>query len=198
MVPGPGRPGNFYGKKSPRIRHEKARSLMDRASGPHCPPDGRRPCGLAFVDGWVVIRVVLVWLGLMRRGARRAGMGDGAELARGSRPAPCDNHQEASAFGDHLVIETMGWGAELRKAAPGAMASMGSVSMNPGAPWAVHRVIRWGTWKPQIGTRLLEQGPAVSALLEPDWVACRPSLVPPGSMGPLLPHPGSKAIGIPA
>jgi hypothetical protein len=114
------------------MRHEKARSLMDRASAARCPPDGRRPCWLAYVDGWVVIRVVL---GLVRADAtraRRAGMGDGAELARGSKPTPCDVHQEASAFGDHLMIKNDGLGAELRKAAPGAMASMGSVSLTRG------------------------------------------------------------------
>ncbi len=37
-----------------------------------------------------------------------------------------------------------------------------------------------GIWKPQIETRLLEQGPAVSALLKADWVVCLPSLDLPG------------------
>ena len=60
----------------------------------------------------------------------------------------------------------------------------------------MHRVVPLGTGKPLIGTRLLEQGPAVSALLKADRVACHPSLEPPGSMPPLLPCQAALTIGI--
>ncbi len=66
----------------------------------------------------------------------------------------------------------------------------------PGGTWSGASGDPLGTWKPQIGSRLLEQGPAVSALLEPDWVACRPSLVPPGSLSPLSSCAEVQAIGI--
>lgn len=63
------------------------------------------------------------------------------------------------------------------------MVSMGRSSDDPGAPEQPQKRLDWRCmgWfvenrKTGCQNRLLEQGPAVSALLRPDWVVCLPSL----------------------
>lgn len=156
------------------------------------PEDGNGDPGDAWGSGQPLLEVRLPGIRWTMQliGGRRACSGRGWVMRTGC----CQNVMRAPSSRrqrSHTCewLDRFGWGAELAETGTWGHGFHGiGFRWTPGhlddpgdrAGGSMRGVARQRAGKPQIETRLLEQGPGVSALLTAGWVACLPSLDLPG------------------